>query len=907
MKTRMPHLIRRVLSTALALSMVCGCFVTTSFAASGTKTTTGALELEHSKMTVGTTRDIVLEYTLPVEIEDRAELYGTVVFTLPDGITADENDLINVAGRGDIALSQKAIENSADGSYDYSGVNYGYPSLSISADGKTITYANADFRPDNGTDIILTLKDQTVPAQAVDFTVEFTEYGTYQPAYTETVTLTSVNTISDFARKLTDTSYEIFTDVCYSYTAPANTSVKLYAKESGGEWTVMTDKVNIADGVVTITDLKANTQYEFKLQTAEGDSNIVSYYSGVFCVDDFGAVADGVTDDSDAIDAAIIAANAQGGGLVTFTAGKTYASTSIHMLSNAHIYMGKGSTLMALSGIDEYEPMNAPFSNGQDFGHSHFQCALFWAVRQDNITITCDGATINGDGNLNTGGLNEETNGIQGDKVFSFKLCDNITLQGASEESPLTFLSYGHFAFMATGCDNVTVQNLYVGDLDNQRDVVNFMQCNDVLAQNVTVVKCSNDIIKLGSDYSLGFVRNVKNTYVENIHAGYVGGGNVVQIGSETFGDFEDVYIKNVSISENANKAGLSFCVNDGGSIRNITIEDVTLNGCSGGIAFMASDRKGRVPDPMVKAGTIDNITISNATLTHNQGESGAIPVILSGFQAYRTINDMVEGQIYPITNITLNNVSIEASGSYTQTLEHADSQIANVGSGGCYRPSSYPNAKSLPAYALLITKVDGVTVNGGSLTYEDVQNNNRYALVLDNAKNVLVSDMTMMQGQLIGNVVDVRGDSSYTFTNLKAIPFTAENAPTSGLSKLKEGICDLFSKFVSSGIFSTDGQQTSAAAYPNGTNSATTLCLSKLAKDSTALNTRKNTIKVIALTTGQGLIDQLTSVYGRVSLQVVDKNGAAKDSSELLKSNDTLVVTSVDGSVQDVYTITVV
>ena len=875
--------LQQLLSGVLAVSMLSGLTMVRaaepvkemSFSAPSEEE---SLVLVDESMTAGTKRDIVLEYTLPVTMEQRMSLFGTFTLTLPEGITADEHDQINVAGRGDVSLSQQALENSADGAYDYSGEDYGYAQIDISADGRTITYANADFRPNNGVDVVITLKDKEVPAQSVPFEVSFESGDLF---YTDTCELQVKDVITDFARDVDENTYSDFTSASFTYTAQEGMEPVFWLRRDGGAWEEAENAV-VDNGTATISGLVPEVHYECKLVTDAGDSNILPFYSGTFNVLDYGAAGDGVTDDSDAIDAAIRAANAQGGGLVVFPAGHTYASNTIHLLSNVHLYLDEGVVLKALGELDEVEPINEPFSNGQDFGHSHFHAALFWAERQENIAVECNNATITGNQNLVTGDIEQPG---MGDKTFSFKLCKDITVKGTSKEAPLTFLDYGHFAFIATGCDNVTVENIYVGDLENQRDVVNFMQCNNTTAKNVKVLKCSNDIIKLGSDYSLGFVRNVSGTYVENIYADYIGGGNVFQLGSETFGDFSDLTIKNVTITQNADKAGLGFCVNDGGSVRNVTIENVNLANCSGGITLMASDRQGRVPDAMVKAGTIDNVTIKNATLKHNQGNSGAIPVIISGFQAHRTINDMVEGTIYPLTNITFENVSIEASGDYAQTLEHADSEIVNVGAGGCYRPSSYPNAQTLPAYALLITKVDGMTIDGGSLTYEDTQNNNRYALVLDNAQNISVSNMNMMLGQAVGNVIDVRGESSYTFNQIRMIPFTADGMPEQ--------------------IFSVEAVATQTrTGYPNHSEqNDVELARTKLAPDTTKLDDNQRTISVLEGTTGQKLADQLTSLKGRFVYKIQDQQGQDKEVNDVLKIGDQMVVTAPDGT-EKVYSI---
>jgi hypothetical protein len=66
----------------------------------------------------------------------------------------------------------------------------------------------------------------------------------------------------------------------------------------------------------------------------------------VFSVMDYGATGNGTTNDTSAINQAITAANATGGGIVDFPAGSYLAGGSIHMLSNVTLDLEAGSTIL---------------------------------------------------------------------------------------------------------------------------------------------------------------------------------------------------------------------------------------------------------------------------------------------------------------------------------------------------------------------------------------------------------------------------------------------------------------------------------------------------------------------------------------------------------------------------------
>src|SRR6201992_3374966 len=92
-----------------------------------------------------------------------------------------------------------------------------------------------------------------------------------------------------------------------------------------------------------------------------------------FNVKQYGAIGDGISLDSKAINKAIDAAAKAGGGTVYFPAGN-YLSGSIHLKSNISLFIDQGATIIAApvsteNGYDDEEvSVNSTY---QDYGHSH--------------------------------------------------------------------------------------------------------------------------------------------------------------------------------------------------------------------------------------------------------------------------------------------------------------------------------------------------------------------------------------------------------------------------------------------------------------------------------------------------------------------------------------------------------
>jgi len=112
----------------------------------------------------------------------------------------------------------------------------------------------------------------------------------------------------------------------------------------------------------------------------------------IFNIRSFGAVGDGKNIDAPAINRAIDAASAAGGGTVSFPAG-SYLCYSIHLKSKVSLYIGPGAVIVAAepigtagtAGYDAPEPNQ--WDHYQDFGHSHWRNSLISCEDLSDISI----------------------------------------------------------------------------------------------------------------------------------------------------------------------------------------------------------------------------------------------------------------------------------------------------------------------------------------------------------------------------------------------------------------------------------------------------------------------------------------------------------------------------------------
>src|ERR1700738_690796 len=232
----------------------------------------------------------------------------------------------------------------------------------------------------------------------------------------------------------------------------------------------------------------------------------------------YGARGDGTTIDSPAINAAIEAAANVGGGTVIFPAG-VYASYSIHLKSNVALFLQQGATILAAptpydgmtsGGYDAAEPQGA-WEPYQDYGHNHWHNSLLWGENIHDFGIFGPGL-IWGKG-LSRGhdekALPNTTPTGVGNKAIALKNCRNVIL------SDFSILQGGWFGILATGVDNLTIDNLKI---DTNRDGMDIDCCRNVRVSNCTVNSPYDDGICPKSSFALGYARATENVTITNCY-----------------------------------------------------------------------------------------------------------------------------------------------------------------------------------------------------------------------------------------------------------------------------------------------------------------------------------------------------------------------------------------------------
>jgi Glycosyl hydrolases family 28 len=374
------------------------------------------------------------------------------------------------------------------------------------------------------------------------------------------------------------------------------------------------------------------------------------------------------------INAAIDGCSAMGGGTVTFAPG-TYSVGSIHLKSNVRLALN-GATLRG-AGTDAAEPYTTPIAC-QDEGHRHWHNAMIWGEDVTNVAIV-------GPGKLDGGGLDSNNQKMIALKSSSVMLFENFEQSGT-----------GHFGYLLTDCHHITMSKL---TMHPSRDGVDLMQCTDVNAHDLTITGGPDDAFALKSDCTIGKALPTSNITVRDSTLG--SGCTALQIGSETWGNFENISWSNIKVV-NGGKSGIGIQMNDGAVIKNMSYDNITLSGTSFPI-FLSVTSLLRAPAKM--PGHAENIRFSNITATNLVAGNNHSPqnatIVISG-----------EAGI-PHKGIVLEHIKVTFPGGGSPSADPPEG--ADLKGGVEYNPRYIT---PMPAYGVFSRHVTGLELHDVQLMF---------------------------------------------------------------------------------------------------------------------------------------------------------------------------------------------
>ena len=426
---------------------------------------------------------------------------------------------------------------------------------------------------------------------------------------------------------------------------------------------------------------------------------------GIFDVRNYGAKGDGFALDTSAIQSAINAAHAAGGGQVYFPPG-TYKTVSLHLDDNVTLNLMNGAKIQASLTSSDWSSCN--------------RTAVIVAEKLNRIGIIGSG-TIDGGGMVYYATNGYTVTNSRPQSIIRFSLCTNVTIRG------ILCTNSTRWTINLVQCSNVTVDGVTIRNreyaLSRETDGI------DISGRHILVKNCDvetgDDAIclkpEIADDQSPA--QPTHDVTIQNCTVAST--CNATKIGTGTSDEAYNIMFDHITVRKHSRVtsgsnpipsgsciAAISMQCNDGGTNHNFTFQNYVITNCDTPIFIEAQNRQTLVA-PTTNS-RLYGLTCSNI-FCYQSGRASQINV-----QTPCSIQD-----------ITFNNIAIHNQETTFTTASPP------------YLSGSYPDAQKygrMPAYGLFARYVTNLTFSGAVNFYDD-GNSGRPVTAFENVSNVIRLD----------------------------------------------------------------------------------------------------------------------------------------------------------------------
>ena len=407
--------------------------------------------------------------------------------------------------------------------------------------------------------------------------------------------------------------------------------------------------------------------------------------------------------DTKALQAAIDAAHAHGGGTVHIRAGR-YTVGTLQLRSKVSLWLDSGATLIMSADLSEFLPVEKlAYNPKSDRETADFHHALLSGDAVEDIAIF-------GEGEID---CNRTKRG--GPKPIALRSCSHVAIQNISiRNAPNYTISLLGCEFVTI--DGVTLRNGFSDGIDP--DCSRYVRITNCFVESV------DDAICLKSSYALGELRPTEYVTVDNcilrtasIH---------FKCGTESCGGFREIAVSNCvfqgGMGMRHGNPGIALYTTDGGALEDVVISNIVMRDVGTPLAIMRGNWDTCSLGP---PGPLATVRISNVVA------SGAkLPSVIAGLPDW------------PVTGVSIDgfSVSMANSGTGATALE----TIPEV-------PHKYPQPTMfgpLPAFGIFVRHASDVNLR--DLHLQPAPGENRAAIVADD-----VDDLQLLDFEDLSNTSD--------------------------------------------------------------------------------------------------------------------------------------------------------
>jgi hypothetical protein len=466
-----------------------------------------------------------------------------------------------------------------------------------------------------------------------------------------------------------------------------------------------------------------------------------------YSVISFGAVPDGKSLNTTAIQAAIDQAHADGGGRVIIPAGR-YLSGSVVLKTGVELHLEKNAVLLGSTDPKQYIQLH----NNTCVGYK----ALVLAYEAENIAITGKGV-LDGQGSrlaLNIDSLFYigQIDSVQYEfpemrpkwflrpQVIQFMNCKNIHITDVTVKNSACWVQ------TYVLCENLVIDRIRVeSDAYWNNDGIDIVDCRRVWITDCDI-NAADDGICLKSYLGHIYYKHPSIQYCDSIYISNCrvrSSASAVKFGSASFGGFKHIVIKDIKVYDTFRSA-IALEMVGGGAMEDVVVENVRAKN-TGNAIFIRLGQMHREP------GIIRNVVIRNMKV-EVPWERPDGDYILRG-PALPFFHNVFPSSItglpgHPVQNVTLENIQITYPGRGNPAYANRPlSRLNQVPEN----PKKYPEFSmfgELPAWGFYARHVDGLILKEVRVRIR--KPDYRPAVVLDDVKGS-VMEWVEISGDLKG------------------------------------------------------------------------------------------------------------------------------------------------------------
>ena len=309
----------------------------------------------------------------------------------------------------------------------------------------------------------------------------------------------------------------------------------------------------------------------------------------IFDVKDFGAVGDGETLDTAAIQKAVDAAEYTGG--TVYIGGGTFLSGQLNMRSDMTLFVDRDATLLGTQDHAQY-PLREPGTSlcaVRQLGRG-----LIYGENIKNIRIT-GGGMLDGNGlyrfKMNDPASDRRVQDARPDIVY-ITYSKDITIEN------INFKNSAFWTVVPLSSGNIIMHHLNLDCMNTpNRDGIDPVDCHDMTIYSCNIMAGDDGLCFKSSDPVGCYNIDVWDMMIQSLASG-------IKFGTDTYYCLKDAHITDCAI-KNVNRCGISLETVDGAEVEDVTFEriDMTDVGAPVYITVGARNRLPRGGAPVRRSG----------------------------------------------------------------------------------------------------------------------------------------------------------------------------------------------------------------------------------------------------------------------------------------------------------------